>query len=459
MGIWSRRIFLLITMLCLSVSTWALDPAVEMDLKTKRLMSLLESRRFDEAIVLFEELEALTDKLPESFHYRFLHALSNANLGLTSFEHEKNPKAREIKERNEKRILQRAENYFARYGNRGKHYDAVLDLTNRSREKLKELAKTAEEYKEKRNKDQVAMAKYNDAMEKYRRESDRRDKECERRRERCAPRLDDCLAEVNRKWAYYQEREAFGRTCREKNAACIRGAELCERLAPSQPDLPYLYFEQSAKDFAAGAQPVSASPANPASPTLPIPSGGTTIQAAPATQAVPAPTRKTLEEQVQALVGIWAPDDANCLNSPTIKKIRREGNKLIDEVVERKDGSVVVVRTLESFSQSNIHTNSGDGLSYRWAGRNYKLNRDMEGVETISIANGSVIQPWSQVLGSDVIVRQGKRADGSPREDGNVAPPWSYPPRSPDRQRSPVRLARIHALRKRSRITLTTSPA
>ena len=103
----------------------ALDRDTEIDILTTRLVSLLKAEKSNEALPLFEQLEKMNAKLPESFDYHYVETLDKVGKVV--------------------KAVVRGEAYLKKYGKRGKNYGQVVEIVARRRPEV-ELARLDAEF-------------------------------------------------------------------------------------------------------------------------------------------------------------------------------------------------------------------------------------------------------------------------------------------------------------------------
>lgn len=247
-----------IVMLWCSIAQ-ALPPQAEADMLMIEGGKAAKAQDYATARQKFERVAELNVKVPQSFPFHFGKALSETG----AYD----------------RAREQLEKYVTSTGQNGKFYQDALEALSRN-------SSLEAEEKRKRQDDQVAMAKYNEAMSKYRADQEYYQsvkpslERCEQREDKCTDRLGEKIhpAYPERVTAAFCERER--RKCEEKFHKSWP--------KPVQPNLPKLNFAESATQFAAQSQTPPPHPVSPASPTAPVPSGRTTIQTAPSPEVRPA---------------------------------------------------------------------------------------------------------------------------------------------------------------------------
>lgn len=142
-----------------TVAAQALDKNIQADILSKKIVALIQADQFAQAVPVFEELEALGDPLPPIVQFYYIQALDKAGKA--------------------KPALFRATDYLRTYGKAARNYDATVEIVSRLTDVVKQdelrLQKQIanEEYeklkdRQKEEKYQAALAKYNSDMDEYR---------------------------------------------------------------------------------------------------------------------------------------------------------------------------------------------------------------------------------------------------------------------------------------------------
>jgi len=105
------RLLYLICLFLWSFAAQALDQDIEVDILANRVTTLLKAGNHAQALPLFEKLESMNVKLPESFDYYYIEALDKAGNNVKAYE--------------------RSEMYLKKYGKKGKYYGQTIDTLSR----------------------------------------------------------------------------------------------------------------------------------------------------------------------------------------------------------------------------------------------------------------------------------------------------------------------------------------
>lgn len=139
--------YLFILLVANASPAYPLDQGMEADILIARITGLLKAEKNAEALPLFEQLESMNAKLPESFDYYYVETLDKAG-------------------RAEKALV-RGETYLKKFGKKGKYYGQVIEIVARRRPEVEAKAKAdAEQAKLNKamifRKDAARFAEYGD---------------------------------------------------------------------------------------------------------------------------------------------------------------------------------------------------------------------------------------------------------------------------------------------------------
>lgn len=122
-----RPLIVVITAVALLLPTaasHALEKDIEVDILVTRITGLMKEGKNVEALTLFEKLEGMNVKVPESFDFYYIDTLDKA--GKAS------------------KALERSEIYLKKYGKKGKYYGQVIEIVGRRSAEVEKERKAAD---------------------------------------------------------------------------------------------------------------------------------------------------------------------------------------------------------------------------------------------------------------------------------------------------------------------------
>ncbi len=113
-----------IALMVLPPAALGLEKDIEVDILTTRITGLLKEGKNADALPLFEKLEGMNVKLPESFDFYYIDTLDKAG--------------------NAAKAVERSEAYLKKYGKKGKYYAQVIEIVGRRSVDAEKERKAAE---------------------------------------------------------------------------------------------------------------------------------------------------------------------------------------------------------------------------------------------------------------------------------------------------------------------------
>ncbi len=144
---------LLICAYLFACPAYGLEKDIEVDILTTRITGLLKDGKTAEALPLFEKLEGMNVKLPESFDFYYIDTLDKAG--------------------NAAKAVERSEAYLKKYGKKAKYYGQVIEIVSRLRDAVEKKRQAEEAAAENKRKAEEAAAERRRAAEAEQTERER----------------------------------------------------------------------------------------------------------------------------------------------------------------------------------------------------------------------------------------------------------------------------------------------